>query len=95
MSTRRAPRPTTVPAHTARRGLRRTSWQARVAAAQLPLLLAKGLFVEGRLDDGNVAEQDEQVEFLAIMDDSWRALEDAVDRANSAVVVAERFPNAP
>ena len=57
---------------------------------QLPLLLAKGLFVEGRLDDGNVTEQAEQIEFLAIVDASWLALEDAIDEANSEVVAAER-----
>ena len=62
---------------------------------QLPLLLSKTVTVESRLHDGDAHAQADQMAFLQTMDESWEALEHAVDVANEEVLVSEREHRSP
>ena len=57
---------------------------------QLQLLLSKGQTVHTRRDEGDVAEQAVQKQFLVSMEESWESLEKAVDDANLEVLLSER-----
>ena len=43
-----------------------------------------------RLTDGDAHSQEDQMKFLAQMDEAWEALEYAVDDANQEILVSER-----